>query len=574
MSDRPIQIFLVDDDQIFRLGIATALEPFSDLEIIAQETVLNARDRLSLLASQSLPDVVILDPGRDRSAGWQFCQQLEQDYPEVALLLLTSIREERWLQAAQKLGIEGYCSKGVALAELAIALRRVAAGERYWPSSGMVATPEGSIPSKESDRAALPWIARQRRASLANIEADLAQVESRLTDPNLSLVDWLFWSGLRRELGASRWLIEQFVPGAEGGVGEDANGDRAEIVRPLPPATEVTPEPVNLAATPPQSLADWLCDGLLIEIKLDPKNGTRLPLALDILPAEKKRELLYTVVQNVREGLDELRFLQVSPQQLPERRSLWLQQVWQSSAGEFFGKYYSQVTDDSLPALADVFLRATPAISATTLDAIPMVAELLAFLLYEEPIAVDRVTYRARSPEARAQATVLLHNLVLRIGDAIVQVILDRFSEWEAIRMRLYQSRYASEREIARIRNNVSWRYLQEYYFEEPRAVFSEEYRLLVLREGRIEKVAIAASRKGELQQLRGIRWGVTIAIEASDALTPRLRSVVNFVGKGLVFLLKEVVGRGLGLIGSGIIQGVGSALQEARAANKRDRNY
>jgi DNA-binding NarL/FixJ family response regulator len=35
MSPSPLQLLIIDDDPIFRIGLRAALEPFSDLEVIA-----------------------------------------------------------------------------------------------------------------------------------------------------------------------------------------------------------------------------------------------------------------------------------------------------------------------------------------------------------------------------------------------------------------------------------------------------------------------------------------------------------------------------------------------------------
>jgi hypothetical protein len=43
-------------------------------------------------------------------------------------------------------------------------------------------------------------------------------------------------------------------------------------------------------------------------------------------------------------------------------------------------------------------------------------------------------------------------------------------------------------------------------------------------------------------------------------------------VGSGLVYVLTEVVGRGIGLVGRGILQGIGSAWQDTKISRDSDR--
>jgi hypothetical protein len=88
---------------------------------------------------------------------------------------------------------------------------------------------------------------------------------------------------------------------------------------------------------------------------------------------------------------------------------------------------------------------------------------------------------------------------------------------------------------------------------------------LLQLTPNGIHTTQIYAPRYQELDNLRSIAWGVTITLELRDALAPRVRSVVAWLGKIVVYLLTNVVGRALGLIARGISDGVGTSWQSLR---------
>jgi hypothetical protein len=64
----------------------------------------------------------------------------------------------------------------------------------------------------------------------------------------------------------------------------------------------------------------------------------------------------------------------------------------------------------------------------------------------------------------------------------------------------------------------------------------------------------------------------VTIAFEARDAIAPRLRSTVAWAGKGVVYVLTQVIGRSIGLVVRGVIQGIGNTLQDARFGKNSER--
>jgi hypothetical protein len=93
----------------------------------------------------------------------------------------------------------------------------------------------------------------------------------------------------------------------------------------------------------------------------------------------------------------------------------------------------------------------------------------------------------------------------------------------------------------------------------EPQAIFESRYELFVFAPRGIATISIYAPRGQELAQLSGIPLVITLAIEFRDAIAPRLQSLLSFLGSGVVFVLTQVIGRGIGLIGRGILQGIGS---------------
>lgn len=67
----------------------------------------------------------------------------------------------------------------------------------------------------------------------------------------------------------------------------------------------------------------------------------------------------------------------------------------------------------------------------------------------------------------------------------------------------------------------------------------------------------------------------VTLALETRDAIAPRLRTAFSFVGSSVVYVLTEVLGRGIGLVGRGVLKGVGNIRQEGKARQrKRQSDY
>ena len=118
---------------------------------------------------------------------------------------------------------------------------------------------------------------------------------------------------------------------------------------------------------------------------------------------------------------------------------------------------------------------------------------------------------------------------------------------------------------LFRSRNELSWRYRIDRYIGEPQAIFESKYRLFMFTVYGIDRITIYAPRPQELAQLAGIPLVVTLALETRDALSPRLKMATTFMGSSIVYLLTEIIGRGIGLIGRGVIKGVGNIWQESK---------
>jgi hypothetical protein len=166
----------------------------------------------------------------------------------------------------------------------------------------------------------------------------------------------------------------------------------------------------------------------------------------------------------------------------------------------------------------------------------------------------------------------LLENVLVHVANAIVQPLLEQFGDIESIKRDFYDRRLLSTREIERFRNDLSWRYRWQTYVSDPTAIYESRHQIYVLGDLGIRYLSIYAPRRHELSELGSFQQAVTLVLEGRDALAPRVRQVVSIVGSGLVYVLTQVVGRGLGLIGRGILDGIGNAKLDrpARHGNGR----
>lgn len=453
---------------------------------------------------------------------------------------------------------------------------------------------------------------REIDSALALVKADLEEVKAADATDLPSILDRVIVSGRRRELLAARWIVSQLLLEARGRSGsaqgkKKQEGDRASLKVKRREKAEGKAEnllnnsqlQVAKSQITTESLVvanDWqgsLFDSAAAKLQFDLPNLTGMPLEIDILRSAQKRELMSSILRKLEDLLEELRFSQVQPTQLSAKMPDILRDLWEATIIDFFGRYYTLQTEENLlldnsqtnlkmpesqavsatnllngsssVEIVPVLLAEETAVVAEILDKIPMTVDLFAHLLFEIPLTVGNLSCVAGSPQAMQRAEALLENLAIQMASGVVQPMLNNFANIEEIKQNFYDEKLISTREIERFRNNLSWRYRWDSYFVEPKAIFESRFWLFVLGDAGIKRISIYAPRNRELAQLSGLQLVLTLVLEARDAIAPRVRAVISLLGAGVVYVLTQVIGRGIGLIGRGIIQGIGNSLQDSK---------
>ncbi|HSY16129.1 MAG TPA: response regulator transcription factor [Jatrophihabitantaceae bacterium] len=120
-----IRVFLLDDHEIVRRGVAELISAESDLVVVGEaSTVAEALRRIP----PATPDVAILDARLPDGSGIEVCRVLKANHPEIACLILTSYDDEEAVFAAVLAGASGYLLKQIRGSQLVEAIRRLATG--------------------------------------------------------------------------------------------------------------------------------------------------------------------------------------------------------------------------------------------------------------------------------------------------------------------------------------------------------------------------------------------------------------------------------------------------------------
>jgi two-component system, NarL family, response regulator LiaR len=121
-----IRLLLVDDHVVVRQGLRMVLALEPDLEIIGEAN--NGQEALGLIKKLN-PQVVLMDLLMPVMDGVSAIRAIKKDYPDIEVVALTSVLEDRLVIDAVEAGAAGYLLKESGPEELIEAIRAAAKGE-------------------------------------------------------------------------------------------------------------------------------------------------------------------------------------------------------------------------------------------------------------------------------------------------------------------------------------------------------------------------------------------------------------------------------------------------------------
>ena len=125
-----MKILIVDDHAIVRQGLRALIDKEEDMEVTAEAATGAEAIRL---ARECRPDVIVMDISMPDVNGIDATRSITAESPLVRVLALSMESDRRFVVEVLKAGANGYVLKDAAFAELATAIRAVAAGETYLP---------------------------------------------------------------------------------------------------------------------------------------------------------------------------------------------------------------------------------------------------------------------------------------------------------------------------------------------------------------------------------------------------------------------------------------------------------
>jgi DNA-binding NarL/FixJ family response regulator len=202
MGRMTIRVFLLDDHEVVRRGLAMLLGDEPDIEVVGEAgSAAQALARIPALR----PDVAVLDVRLPDGDGVGVCRDLRStmDSPP-ACLMLTSYSDDEALFEAIMAGAAGYLLKQVTGTDLVGAVRRLAAGESLLDPKVTAKVLERLRKGPEQEDPRYAALSEQERKILALIAEGMTnrQIAEQMYLAEKTVKNYV--SGLLRKLGMER----------------------------------------------------------------------------------------------------------------------------------------------------------------------------------------------------------------------------------------------------------------------------------------------------------------------------------------------------------------------------------
>ena len=179
-------------------------------------------------------------------------------------------------------------------------------------------------------------------------------------------------------------------------------------------------------------------------------------------------------------------------------------------------------------------------------------------IIKNEPIDYDGKLLPLYETESFIILENIISNWIIRNCNLLASEVFNICSSWPELRTLLINPQLQSTRSFERFRNNINnynrWHeniYMPIYLYESKR-----EY--IDIIDSKFTRYYKNENREKELENLEWFQKQVTLLVEIRDAIAPQLEIAVKYIGNLFVNFLTKVVGKAIGLVGKGILQGLG----------------
>jgi DNA-binding NarL/FixJ family response regulator len=122
------RVVLIDDHAIVRQGLAELINDQAELTFVGEA---DSPPQAMKVIAETRPDVVVIDITLKNGDGIELCHQVHNEWPQMAILVLSMHDETLYAERALRAGAMGYVMKQEPQETVMSAIRRVLRGETY-----------------------------------------------------------------------------------------------------------------------------------------------------------------------------------------------------------------------------------------------------------------------------------------------------------------------------------------------------------------------------------------------------------------------------------------------------------
>lgn len=123
-----IQVIVVDDHDLVRMGLVRLLDDAPGIDVIAEA---NSGEEAIRLAKEKEPDVILMDVRMPGIGGIEATRKIHRQFPDIKVIAVTACGDDPFPSRLLQAGASGYLTKGASTDEMVRAVRTVTAGQKY-----------------------------------------------------------------------------------------------------------------------------------------------------------------------------------------------------------------------------------------------------------------------------------------------------------------------------------------------------------------------------------------------------------------------------------------------------------
>ena len=154
----------------------------------------------------------------------------------------------------------------------------------------------------------------------------------------------------------------------------------------------------------------------------------------------------------------------------------------------------------------------------------------------------------------------IISNWVLRASNLMAADIFNYCAGWPELRSLFINPRLQSTRSFERFRNNINSYDRWHNNFTLPVYLYESKREYIDIVDNNLIRYYINENREKDIEKLSWFQKQITLLVEIKDAISPQLEIAIKYIGNIFVMILTKIVGKAIGLIGKGILQGLGRA--------------